>query len=569
METSSDQAMAEKESVERLEHKNRKPAARNRPRRAAYGILLAAGLLIAGWLTLRPAWRETCRREAYLPQLEAEDRATPFDGRLLALLGGEYMQAGEYSAAADTLRHAAAAGEQGPLVWLNLAAATAASGDPVGAAAAVSLGLRAHPDDTLLQSARDRVPTLPRTAPPDQLARAIAPDGPDALVSQYSSGSFLNGVAGWWGRLNPDSAGFRTRQEWARETPGDARVNYRWGVALSRSRRDGEAVDVLKRSVTSDPRFAPARLALADALVSTGRSSDGVAEYLEALKLRPGWTPALLGAGKGYLAGGNTASAVTFYLRASAAVPNSADAWIGLGSAYRRTGVDHDKAVVAFRKAERLAPARTDFFIDYADALRQEAQWPAAEDLLARRLKAAPDDALAHYSLGMVMLMNNPTPERQAAAEGQTREALRLSPHNPMANLQLAQILLAKGQAQEAIGLLTDALDADPYNPNAMIVLARACRRTGKIALAEKISKKADALYQTKQQLRVLESDYSAHVMDPAFHEHISSLLGQAGETQRAMHEAYIANLLRADPRQAAAEIDKLRATQSAALSSR
>jgi len=233
---------------------------------------------------------------------------------------------------------------------------------------------------------------------------------------------------------------------------------------------------------------------------------------------------------------------------------------------YRRTGVDHDKAIAAFQKAEQLAPARTDYFDDYADALRQGVQWTAAESVLRRRLKAAPDDPLAHYMLGMVLLNSNPTPERQNAAEAETREALRLLPHNVLANLQLAQILLAKGQLDEAIGLLQDALKANPFNRNAMTVLARAYRRSGRTDLSDKVSKQADQLYQTQQRVQVLEGKEAKQIMNAAFHEDLARLLEQVGEHQKAIREAEMAKLLRADPRRTADELKKIKATLSEAL---
>src|SRR5205823_3452941 len=112
-------------------------------------------------------------------QLEAEDRNAPFDGRLLALIGGELMQAREYSASADALRRAVAAGQQDELVWLTLAAAYAASDDAAQAKAAIGLGLRAHPSDPLLQAAQHRMVDLPPDTPPAQLAASILPEGPD------------------------------------------------------------------------------------------------------------------------------------------------------------------------------------------------------------------------------------------------------------------------------------------------------------------------------------------------------------------------------------------------------
>ena len=267
------------------------PAGSHRRHRAALILLILALSVLACWLTLSPAWRETCRREAYLPQLEAEDRGTPFDGRLLALLGAELIQAHEYPVATETLRRAIAAGEQDPLVWLNLAAAHAAAGDPVRAEAAIGLGLKAHPDDPLLIMVRQRAIGLPRDASSAQLAAAIAPEGPGPLVARYDSGSFLDGAARRAGRLRPDSAGIRTCEEWAKERPADARVLYRWGAALSRSRRYGEATGVLERAVVLDPRFAPAHLALAQAMEAAGAPGAASKEYLEALKLRPTGRP--------------------------------------------------------------------------------------------------------------------------------------------------------------------------------------------------------------------------------------------------------------------------------------
>ena len=151
-----------------------------RLRRALRWLLPAAALAAVASFLLAPMWHETCRREAYLPQLEAEDRRTPFDGRLLALIGGEQMQAGEFATAADTLRRAVAAGEQDRLVWLNVAAAAAAAGDTEQAAAGLTLGLKAHPDDPLLLEAKQRAQAVPHDAAPGQLAGAISPDGPEA-----------------------------------------------------------------------------------------------------------------------------------------------------------------------------------------------------------------------------------------------------------------------------------------------------------------------------------------------------------------------------------------------------
>lgn len=539
-----------------------------KPRRSRRAALWLVGLiaLFCAIVFLPPAWHETSRREAYLPQLEAEARLRPLDGPLLALLGGRLAQAGEAAQAADVLRRALAAGEQDPLLWSNLAAATAASGDISRGVADLRLALRTLPNAPDLTQAQERVQALGSAPSPLLVARAISPQGPGPLVDHYSRGSFLNGLAEAWGRRHPETSGFTTRERWASASPNDAEAQRLWGLALIRNRRLPEALAVLDHAVALAPNSAEAYLALADGLAAAGLDAKATIAYLDTLKRKPRWLPALLGVGRTSLETGINGYALTSFRQATEVDPKSAEAWIGLGRAYRKTGVDHDKAVAAFQAAEKLAPNRTDYYDDYADALRQAVQWPAAESILRKRLQAAADDPLAHYLLGMVLLNNSPTPERQTEAETETRTALRLFPHNPLADIQLAQIVLSRQQGAEAIDLLKDALQQNPYNRNAMSVLARAYRQTGHIDLAEKVSQQADMLYKDQQRLQVLEGQEAKQLMSVGIHEELARLYLRIGQTKKAMDEQSIAQLLRSDPKKAEAELQKFQANRSEAL---
>ena len=485
-------------------------APQSKTRRSRRTALLLCGLfvLLAAVLYLPAAWRETSRREAYLPQVEADALRNPSDGRLLALLGGRLVQAGEYAAAADAFRRALAAGEQKEAIWLNLAAANAAEGNRALALADLHLGMQALPVNApgLLQ-AQTQVQALKPSESPLPVARAICPQGPYPLLSLYTRGSFFNKLAEAWGHNHLEESGFATRANLVAANPNDAEAQRLWGLALIRNRRLPEAGVALERAVTLAPRSAPTLLALADWLDASGYDTRATVAYIDCLKLKPNWLPALLGVGKTSLDSGINGYALNSYEKATEIDPKSVEAWIGLGRAHRKTGVDHAKAIAAFQTAQRLAPERADYYDDYADALRQAVQWPEAEAILRKRLKAAGDDPLAHYLLGMVLLNNAPTLERQAEAEAETREALRLFPHNPLADLQLAQIVLSKKQIPEAIGLLNDALQHNPTNRNAMSILARAYRQAGRTDLAEKVSKQADALYKDQQRVQVLEGE--------------------------------------------------------------
>ncbi len=545
------------------------PAPQSKARRSSRTTLLLCGfvVLLASIFYVPSAWRETTRREAYLPQLESWARRDASDGRLLALLGGRLVEAGEYPAAADALRRAVAAGEQNETVWLNLAAATAATGSRALAIADLRLGMRSLPANAPdLLRALGRVQALP---PADSLlaaARAICPDGPSALLALYTRGSVLNGIALAWGRRHLDTSGFATRARLASERPDDAEAQRLWGLALIRNRRLPEAGAVLQHAVTLAPQSPNVLLALADWLDASGDATQATVTYMDCLKLKPDWLPALLGVGKASLDTGINGYALTSYENATRLYPNSAEAWIGLGRTHRKTGVDYAKAIAAFQTVARLAPDRTDYYDDYADALRQAVRWPEAEAILHKRLGAASDDPLAHYLLGMVLLNNAPTPERQTEAEAQTREALRLFPHNSLADLQLAQIVLGKKQIPEAIALLDDALQTNPYNRNAMSVLARAYRQAGRTDLSEQVSKRADVLYKDQQRIQVLEGDEAKRLMDVGIHEELARLYGRVGQPKKASYEQSMAQLLHDDPTKAAAALENFRAMRSKAL---
>src|SRR5205823_14785617 len=100
-----------------------------RRRRKRLLALLGVVTAVAAANSVRLAWLQTERREAYLPDLERAARHAPFDGPLQALLGGRQAQAGEFAAAAATLQRAAAAGETQADVWKTWAASAAAAGD--------------------------------------------------------------------------------------------------------------------------------------------------------------------------------------------------------------------------------------------------------------------------------------------------------------------------------------------------------------------------------------------------------------------------------------------------------
>ena len=549
-----------------------------RPRRVGrllLGLLLAVGVL--GAVSLRDAWQETQRREATLPQLELMARRSPSDGHLLDLLGGRLVEAGEYPVAVETFRRALVAGNQDDAVWLTMAATRAAGGDARFALADFSLALRENPQSPALQVAQVRVQSLGRHPAPAALARALCPDGPAPLIASLTHGSRLNGLAEWWGRHHPSQSGFATREAWARESPDDAEAQRLWGLALEDNQRLPEAAAALSRAVALAPNSPSANLALADLMARTGASSKAIIQYVACLRLRPDWLPALQGLGQTAQRAGMPRYALQAYQRATQTAPTSADAWVGLGRAGATLWTHHAQARAAFETAARLAPARTDFYADYATALRQDAglnaggggQMTQAAAILRRRLAAAPDDAQCHYLLGSVILKGSPSPTMDAEAEAETRRALELAPDQPQAQEQLARLCLDRGDARAAIPLLTRSLAADPANTPALATLARAYARDGQTALSVKTFAQAKQIGGMMDRIHTLQEREESHLLDATLHAQLADLYRRTGQPDKAGVEQNTARLIRQNPQEAAAQMDAVKTLVQTALQPR
>jgi tetratricopeptide (TPR) repeat protein len=434
---------------------------RRRSLRLIY-VLLTAVVLAGVAISAQRAWHETARREAYLPQLESMARRDPYDGRLLALLGGRRLDAGDYAGAADALAHAIAAGEKGESVWLCLAAAHAALGDNT-ALGFLQIGEQ-ETDARALYAASERAKEVPAHSPALTLAAAISPHAGEPLAFAYARGSALNGLLSWWGRRHPADSGFATREQWARAEPDNAEAQRWWGLALVENRRYTLAGSVLQRAVALAPKSPDSHLAYAQLLEHAAPPAEASLEYIEALRLRRDYAPALLGLGRMALAENMPISAVRVFKAATRVSPNDPDAWIGLGRAEIGSTRNYDDAQKAFETAKKLAPRRSDFYPEYADVLSQRGNGAAAEALVRQRLIIAPDESYSHYLLGGLLFDFDATPARIAEADSEARRAVRLTPGSVPARLLLAQVLIREKQLVEAIGYLRTVVNEEPAN---------------------------------------------------------------------------------------------------------
>jgi tetratricopeptide (TPR) repeat protein len=520
----------------------------------------AALLLLAAGLFVERGWRATQLREAYLPELEAQAQAHPGDGGLLAVLGLRLSEAGDYGAAAHALQQSVAAGGGDEAVWLTWAAAAAASGDAAQAGAVLRLGLHDRPDlAPALHAAIERCRPLGANPAPVRLAQAICPGGTRLLARRCAAGSILNRFGDWCPWHRPETSGFATRERWARERPRDARAQRLWGEALARNRRLPEAEAVLRHAVELAPGSPEAHLALGDVLAARGAPAKAGLEYVAALKRRPDWLPALLAFGRVALEKTLIPIAVDVFERATRAAPKSADAWIGLGRAYYTQRLNLTKALAAYETAARLAPDRTDYFADYFKTLLATYRYDEAEAVVRRRLAAAPDDSECHFLLALALLDHRPTPARQAEAEQELRASLRYQPHAPAVEARLAQLLLRRGNAPEAITHAEAALKDDPYSLMAVMTLARAYRQVGRAKEAAAAGERLAWLSQYTQRAAFLEDQIHRQPDNRKAHEELAQLFAAGGEMEKAEREAEMAYMLRTRTQEAAHNLAALR----------
>ncbi|HWP75671.1 MAG TPA: tetratricopeptide repeat protein [Methylomirabilota bacterium] len=102
---------------------------------------------------------------------------------------------------------------------------------------------------------------------------------------------------------------------------------------------------------------------------------------------------------------------------------------------------------------------------EYLPAVRQ----------LVQAVAAAPQDARAHYYLGLAYAGLG----QDAAALSHAEDAVRLAPRDARYETGLATLFLDAGRTPEAIAHLRRAVDMKPTSPDIRLLLADALRRAG------------------------------------------------------------------------------------------
>ncbi len=261
------------------------------------------------------------------------------------------------------------------------------------------------------------------------------------------------------------------------ELPSDGRSPFALASDYFHSgmldRAAAEARRVIQRGVES-PEGA---LLLGDIYARQGAWGEALGQYSAGLRLAPG-TPALLrGAATALITLGRGSEARPIAEELAAVLPDDVDAWMVLASARFDAG-DAVAAVDALNTAKRLAPTRADVHRRLGDIARAQGDRERAVVAYRAALSLDPDFAAVRLAVAQLLLEEGDL----GAAERELLAALDAVPTFTDAVLLLGRVYRDSGRPEPALTILVELLQRDLSNVAALHALAETLWVMGRTA---------------------------------------------------------------------------------------
>jgi type IV pilus assembly protein PilF len=203
-----------------------------------------------------------------------------------------------------------------------------------------------------------------------------------------------------------------------------------------------------------------------------------------------------------YMRLGKLAIAREFAERAVGQDPDSANAQLTAGLVYERLE-EVGKADHAFETASRLGRNDPAIQNNYAGYLCRRHRVSEGEALLVKVAKnplyQTPE--VAYLNAGVCLRGTN-----DLAAEGYLRQALQIRPTMPEALLQLGDLALAKGDAEQTALVVQRYLGANPSNPDILWLGVQAQRKLGDETMAADYTRRLQKEFPDSPQARALQT---------------------------------------------------------------
>ncbi len=217
-----------------------------------------------------------------------------------------------------------------------------------------------------------------------------------------------------------------------------------------------------RTTIARNPNCWMAHNNLGNVLNGMGRTSEAIAEYEAALRIKPDHARAHNNLGF-TLAGipGRLPEAIAHLQTALQITPDYPEAHFNLGLALARTPGRLPEAVAEYEAALRTRPDYAEAHFNLGLALaRTPGRLPEAIAEYEAALRIRPDYLEAHNNLGIVLAKS---PERSPEAIAQFEAALRINPEYPEAHNNLGMIFMrSPGRLPEGIAQFEAALRIKP-----------------------------------------------------------------------------------------------------------
>src|SRR6266571_1355938 len=341
----------------------------------------------------------------------------------------------------------------------------------------------------LSEASQTELPRLPLEQYPSELRGRVA-DVLSRAEQEPRSASAAGGLGMLlhaYDQLEPAVACYRQAR---RLEPQAFEWAYLEGVVEGRLGRYEAAAAALRDALRAQPAYLPARLKLAEALLSTGDTAGSAALYQAILEDEPRSPPAHYGLGRVEAARGRVAAAAEQYLEATRLFEDFGAAQYALAMAYRDLGREEEarQRLALYQKYLLGAPPLVDPVLERVRQLKGGAREHLAEGVRLGKAgdaegaireherALAEDPKLAQAHANLISLYGRR--ERWDEVEQHYRAAVALAPGLADVHYDYGVALSQQGRSREAAEAFKRTLEINPYH-------ARAHNNLGALLLEE------------------------------------------------------------------------------------
>jgi tetratricopeptide (TPR) repeat protein len=396
--------------------------------------------------------------------LERAAKADPTSAEIRAELAGFHMRQNDIPEAETAAREA-----------LKLDAAN------VEAHRVLGLIFAAYAESAEENKAEARTPEYVKEAISHLEKVAATPGGVTDLNVQYNLGRVYI-------RAGDTTKAIERLQGVVDQNPYSVQARLSLAQAFSAAERHEEAAGALEPAVEDEPRLAST---LAQFYERAGKQAEATAAYEKALEANPKDLRALLAMSRAYSAAGQHDKAIDTLARAQAIVPNDAGITAFLVQSYLQAK-KYTEAAMLSAEAQKKHTGDLRFTRLHARALFEAGDRSRGIALMESAMRSAPDDTASHLALADLYVDAG----READAVKMLDTAAAKFPKDADVLNFLGYLLADRGERlDDAVRLVTRALQIDPGNPSYLDSLGWAHFKRGELADAQRhLAQAAEAL---------------------------------------------------------------------------